>query len=82
MVVWVTEDITAADGAGVIRHHDGTVLGEHDGYFRFTVGQRKGLGVGYGKPLYVLGVDPETREVHVTDEPERLAHSGLWASGT
>jgi tRNA-uridine 2-sulfurtransferase len=43
----------------------GEVIGEHDGYARFTVGQRKGLGGGRGQRLYVLGSRPEAREVVV-----------------
>lgn len=43
----------------------GEVIGEHDGYARFTVGQRKGLGGGRGRRLYVLGSRPAAREVVV-----------------
>jgi tRNA-specific 2-thiouridylase len=71
----------AADGSGDIVHEDGRVLGTHDGFFRFTVGQRRGLGVAYRTPLFVLRVEPATGRVVVTDDPKHLAHSGLWASG-
>jgi tRNA-specific 2-thiouridylase len=43
----------------------GEVVGEHDGYARYTVGQRKGLGGGRGERLYVLGSRPAAREVVV-----------------
>ncbi|HEX7050309.1 MAG TPA: tRNA 2-thiouridine(34) synthase MnmA [Longimicrobiales bacterium] len=43
----------------------GEVIGEHRGYARYTVGQRKGLGGGFRQPLYVLGVRPERNEVVV-----------------
>ena len=43
----------------------GEVIGEHDGYARFTVGQRKGLGGGHGRRLYVLGNRPARGEVVV-----------------
>jgi tRNA-uridine 2-sulfurtransferase len=43
----------------------GTVVGHHDGYARYTVGQRKGLGGGFGQRLYVLGVRPSSNEVVV-----------------
>jgi tRNA-uridine 2-sulfurtransferase len=46
---------------------DGAVLGQHDGYARYTVGQRKGLGGGLGRKLYVLGVRPSSNEVVVGD---------------
>ena len=48
---------------------DGTVIGEHTGIHNFTVGQRKGLGVATGSPLYVLQIKGDTRQVIVgTDE--------------
>ena len=50
----------------------GDVIGEHGGYARYTVGQRKGLGGGRGRPLYVLGVVPERNEVVVGEEDELL----------
>jgi tRNA-specific 2-thiouridylase len=50
---------------GALVRSDGTVLGEHSGYARYTVGQRRGLGGGFREPLYVLGVRPERREVVV-----------------
>jgi tRNA-specific 2-thiouridylase len=43
----------------------GEKLGVHDGYARYTVGQRKGLGGGHGQRLYVLGSRPQTRDVVV-----------------
>jgi tRNA-specific 2-thiouridylase len=45
----------------------GRVLGEHEGYFQHTVGQRKGLGVGAGRPVYVVRTDPQTNIVYVGD---------------
>lgn len=43
----------------------GETVGEHDGYARYTVGQRRGLGGGRSLPLYVVGTRPATREVVV-----------------
>jgi tRNA-specific 2-thiouridylase len=48
----------------------GVVVGEHGGYGRYTVGQRRGLGGGFGEPLYVLGVRPAANEVVVGREAE------------
>jgi tRNA-uridine 2-sulfurtransferase len=62
--------------AGEIALHDGTVLGRHRGIHHFTVGQRKGLGVALGRPLYVISIDPETRRVVVGGEAE-LMHRGV-----
>jgi tRNA-specific 2-thiouridylase len=54
-----------ADAAGEIVHLDGRVLGRHDGVTRFTVGQRRGLGVALGDPLFVVRLDPSRRQVVV-----------------
>jgi tRNA-specific 2-thiouridylase len=64
---------------GVIRERDGTILGEHDGIDRFTIGQRKGLGVAAGRRRFVLEILPESREVIVGD-PDELLATGLVAS--
>jgi tRNA-uridine 2-sulfurtransferase len=50
---------------GDIVDHNGGVLGRHDGIIHFTVGQRRGLGVAAGHPLYVLRLDAATRRVVV-----------------
>lgn len=65
--------------AGVIREKDGTVLGRHDGLDRFTVGQRKGLGVAAGRKRFVLELLPATNEVVVGDAEDLLA-GGLVAT--
>lgn len=77
---FVREHRPEADGSGEIVDEDGHVLGHHDGYFRYTVGQRRGLGVSLGRPAYVLRVEPDTRRVVVTTGAERLDHHGLLAS--
>ncbi|ERP98653.1 thiouridylase [Labrenzia sp. C1B10] len=50
---------------GQIVHMDGRVLGEHDGIIHYTIGQRRGLGVATGDPLYVVRLDPDERRVVV-----------------
>ena len=55
---------------GPLVRMDGTVVGEHQGYAGFTVGQRRGLGGGFPEPLFVLEVRPETREVVVGTREE------------
>ncbi|HRE21113.1 MAG TPA: tRNA 2-thiouridine(34) synthase MnmA [Rhabdaerophilum sp.] len=50
---------------GVIRHLDGRDLGRHEGIVRFTIGQRKGLGIAAREPLYVVRIDADRREVIV-----------------
>jgi tRNA-uridine 2-sulfurtransferase len=69
----------AGERAGVIREKDGTILGDHDGFDRFTIGQRKGLGVAAGKKRFVLEIVPESRDVVVGDA-EDLLSAGLEAS--
>lgn len=49
---------------------DGNVLGKHKGYINYTTGQRKGLGVAFGKPMYVLGKDKEKNQVILGDEKD------------
>ncbi|MDT8343855.1 MAG: tRNA 2-thiouridine(34) synthase MnmA, partial [Thermohalobaculum sp.] len=44
---------------------DGTVVGQHEGIIHYTVGQRRGLGIGGGAPLYVVRLDPAARRVIV-----------------
>jgi tRNA-specific 2-thiouridylase len=65
------------DGGEVV-HADGRVLGEHDGTFSFTVGQRRGLGVALGTPTYVVDVDAATNRV-VVGPQDLLARRGLVA---
>ena len=54
-----------ARNPGAIVHLDGRVLGQHQGVIDFTVGQRKGLGLAVGDPLYVLKLDAEKAQVIV-----------------
>ncbi len=54
-----------AASPGEIVDLDGRVLGEHRGLLHYTVGQRKGLGLGGGPPLYVVGLDPTAGRVVV-----------------
>ncbi len=50
---------------GDIVHLDGRVLGRHRGVIHYTIGQRRGLGIGGGDPLYVVRLDPDRRQVIV-----------------
>ena len=54
-----------AANPGKIVSQDGAVLGEHKGIINYTVGQRRGLGIGGGDPLYVIKLDADSREVIV-----------------
>ena len=79
--------------AGDIRHLDGTVLGRHNGVIDFTIGQRRGLGIGGRKdadesegPLYVVSINPDSNTVFVGPR-EALAcrevhlHGVNWING-
>ena len=50
---------------GEIVHIDGRVLGRHDGIIHYTIGQRRGIGVAIGEPLYVVRLDADTSRVVV-----------------
>jgi tRNA-specific 2-thiouridylase len=64
----------AAVSEGRIVRRDGSEIGRHEGYGRYTIGQRRGLGGGFSVPLYVLGVRPERNEVVVGEESELYGH--------
>lgn len=66
--------------AGELVDTSGRVVGRHAGYERFTIGQRKGLGVTFGAPRFVVRIEPETRRV-VIGEKEDLARGALEADG-
>lgn len=57
---------------GEIIHVNGTVLGRHEGIIHYTVGQRKGLGVAYSEPLYVVKLDGAKKQVIVGPESALL----------
>jgi tRNA-specific 2-thiouridylase len=54
-----------AAGAGEIVHLDGRVLGRHAGVTRYTVGQRRGLNVAVGDPLFVVRIEPDAKRIVV-----------------
>jgi tRNA-specific 2-thiouridylase len=88
------------DYAGLLRRRDpnamrpgdlvlagGEVVGRHDGHQQFTVGQRKGVGVAFGRPIYVVDIDPNANRVTLGDK-QALARRALiageinWLSAT
>jgi tRNA-specific 2-thiouridylase len=58
---------------GPILDSDGRMVGEHGGIHKFTVGQRKGIGVALGKPAFVVSLDAETSTVTLGEEDGLLA---------
>jgi tRNA-uridine 2-sulfurtransferase len=68
------------ESAGGVRDEGGHVLGSHDGYWRFTPGQRRGLRVGTGRRLYVLHTERATNTV-VVGPRSALGASRVQATG-
>ena len=66
--------------SGEIVTTDGMVVGRHDGFERFTIGQRKGLKVAFGQPRYVVRLEADTHRV-VIGTHEELARRELFARG-
>ncbi len=56
---------------------NGKVLGKHNGFWNYTIGQRKGLGIAYLEPLYVVGLNAEKNQVIVGVKEETLSDSCL-----
>ena len=65
-----------AGRGGDIVHLDGRILGEHNGVIHYTIGQRRGLGVATGEPLFVVKIDAPNRRV-IVGPREALMTSGL-----
>ncbi|WP_341197751.1 tRNA 2-thiouridine(34) synthase MnmA [Hyphomonas chukchiensis] len=73
----VVEKLRPGSGrGGEIVHLDGRVLGQHEGVIHYTIGQRRGLNVAVGEPLFVVKIDAPNRRV-VVGPREALMTSGL-----
>ncbi len=68
-------DIDEKVGPGNYQFRDGTVIGQHDGYPFYTIGQRHGLGLALGYPAYVTKIDPETNTITIGHRDELLQNS-------
>jgi tRNA-specific 2-thiouridylase len=64
--------------AGELITAAGQVVGTHEGHQHFTIGQRKGVGIAFGYPIYVVDIDPASNRVTVGDK-SMLARDGLIA---
>jgi tRNA-specific 2-thiouridylase len=67
------------DVEGEVVDTEGQVVGEHRGVFRYTIGQRRGLGVSHAEPLYVIELKPDSKQV-VVGERSALGRSRFTAS--
>ena len=73
----VVEKLRPGSGrGGDIVHLDGHVLGQHDGVIHYTIGQRRGLGVATGEPLFVVKINARERQV-IVGPREALLTAGL-----
>lgn len=79
-VRFVREKRPSLDTSGELVTVDGQVVGRHSGIEKFTIGQRKGLGIAFGEPRFVVRIEADTRRV-VIGEKKDLARRSLTASG-
>ena len=78
------EEIKGAFPEGSFVLEDGTVLGRHKGLIRYTVGQRKGLGISYGERIFVSRIDADKNEIVLSSQgsyTERITVSDIVFSG-
>jgi tRNA-specific 2-thiouridylase len=79
MAAYVSESMPDVSREGVILDGDGAVVGNHTGIGRYTVGQRKGLGISLGRPVFVNKIDAATNSITVGSRSD-LAVSGFDAA--
>lgn len=85
-VSYIEKAVPGIARAGNIVDRDGKVLGQHQGIHRYTTGQRKGLGIAFSEPLYVIEIRPEQNEVVVgikkdVFDTEIFVRNCNWISG-
>jgi len=61
--------------SGEIVDTEGNFIAQHNGISSFTIGQRRGLGIAKGKPVYVISIDPDSKRVVVGEEKDLLKNS-------
>ncbi len=79
---FIRENRPPQDNSGAIVTTDGQVVGRHEGVEKFTIGQRKGLGVALGEPRYVVRIDAQSREVVLGTKEELARRSSPPAAPT
>lgn len=70
---FVSNRIKGSIRPGVIKDMNGDIIGEHEGIQFFTVGQRRGLKIALGKPMYVVKIDAENNEILIGDHNDLLS---------
>ena len=72
---FIEENSDVVPGPGNFVDMDGKVLGRHEGITHYTVGQRKGLNLSMGRPVFVVEIRPETNEVVIGDSEDVFTDS-------
>lgn len=75
---FISKRVGMSSSGDIVDDREGKILGRHNGIYRYTIGQRKGLGISIGSPLYVTRVDKEKGRVIVGEEKDLLSQ-GLEA---
>ncbi len=65
---YIEDNVNLSENIGDIRNTKGEKIGTHKGLYKYTIGQRKGIGISYKTPLYVIGFNKEKNELIVDDE--------------
>ena len=65
---YLEENSNLSKKSGNIVDKEGNILGKHEGLYRYTIGQRKGMGIANKVPLFVIGFNPEKNELIVGEE--------------
>ncbi len=63
--LWLKKNGFVKNQKGYFKDTSGKIIGVHNGYYKFTIGQRKGLGISMGERAYVVGINPDKNEVIV-----------------
>ncbi len=69
-------ELEAQVAGGKFKDLEGNVIGEHTGYPFYTIGQRKGLGIAFGKPVYVVDIQPDSNVIVLGDVAD-LMRNGM-----
>ena len=81
LISFIKQYSTPSSLEGPIENQKGEVIGKHQGIFGYTIGQRKGLGIALGKPVYVTQINAKTNTI-IVGENEDLYKSCLSATDT
>lgn len=73
------DELDRLPGAGEIVDTEGRVVGQHEGIHRYTVGQRRGIGIAQSRPLYVISINADTNRVVVGSDEELLTNEFIAA---